>query len=261
MRALLTDLSAGFRRFPLASMLGWRDTVSAHRRSIIGPTWIFIQTFAWVFFIGILFGNLLGSESVDYLIYVAIGMVGFNFMTLLIADSANTFIRDASLLKNIPVPPTVYVLRVGMRAVYTLLFEIPVILIAFAVKGYMPDLTGVFLSIAALALTLWAFMGAAFGLAALGARVQDLVPAISVANRLAFFATPIFWLRDNTDPVREFLVIVNPLAHFLKIIRAPLMGMPWSAQDWLICVAIGISFWLVGILLFATTRDRLAALV
>lgn len=259
---IIHDIARGMNRFPLAVMLGWRDTISAHRRSLIGPIWIFLQTFLWVFFIGMLFGEMLGSKTtIDYLIYVAIGMVAFNFMTLIIADASNSFIRDASLIKNIPVPPSTYVMRVGAKAFFTLLFELPVIFLAMALKGYMPPLEGIGLSLLGLVITLWAFMGAAFGLAAIGARFQDLIPAVSVANRLAFFATPIFWLRESTDPVREFLSTYNPLSHYMKIIRAPLMELQVTLNDWLICGAIGLVFWIVGLAFFGATRDKLAALV
>lgn len=262
MSPLFSEILEGLRRFPLASLLGWRDTISAHRRSFIGPTWIFIQTFLWVFFIGTLFGGLLSEgNNVDYLVYVAVGMVVFNFSTLIIADASNTFIRDAGLIKNIPVPPSVYIMRVGTKAVFTMIFEIPVILIAFALKGFVPTLEGMGFALIGIIVTLFSLMGAAFGLAAIGARIKDLVPAISVANRLAFFATPIFWLRSSSDPVREFLVTYNPLAYYMKIIRAPLLGMEWNAMDWWIVLAMSVVFWVVGLALYGNTRDRLAALV
>ncbi len=260
--AIFTDVFSGLNRFPLAVLLGWRDTISAHRRSFVGPIWIFLQTFLWVFFIGILFGKMLASKTtIDYLIYVAIGMVAFNFMTLMISESANGFIRDASLIKNIPVPPSIYVMRVGTRAVFTLIFELPVIILAMALKGFMPSLAGICLSLIGVIITLWAFMGLAFGLASLGARFRDLIPAISVANRLAFFATPIFWLREASDPVREFLSVYNPLSYYMKIIRAPLMELPITTGDWVTCGIIGAAMWLIGLVLFGNTRDKLAALV
>lgn len=260
--AVTVDVFSSLSRFPLAILLGWRDTISAHRRSFIGPIWIFLQTFLWVFFIGILFGKMLGSSSaIDYLIYVAIGMVAFNLMTLIIAESANGFIRDASLIKNIPIPPSIYILRVGTRAVFTLLFELPVILLAMSFKGYLPSLAGVGLSIIGLIITIWAFMGMAFGLASLGARFRDLIPAISVGNRLAFFATPIFWLREATDPVREFLSVYNPLSYYMKIIRAPLMDLQITSNDWMMCIGIGVVMWVFGLVVFGFTRDKLAALV
>lgn len=251
----------GRLRPSLAVLLGWRDTVSSHRLSHVGPMWIFLQTFAWVFFIGTLFDGLLSEGAADYLVYVAIGMLAFNMMTLLVSDTTNTFVRDAALLKNIPVPPATYVLRVGAKAVFTFLIELPVVLIAFALKDYWPGVMEALHSLAGLALTLFAFLGLGFGLASLGALVRDLIPAVSVANRLAFFATPIFWVRDATDPVREFLSLVNPLAHFMRIVRGPLIDQPPTGAEWLVCLGLAAAFWVFGLSVFSRVRDRLPALV
>ena len=56
----------------------------------------------------------------------------------------------------------------------------------------------------------------------------------------------------------EWAATFNPLYHLLEIIRAPLLGEPPSAQEWLISFAITACGCVVALSFFARFRARVA---
>lgn len=259
--AAFKDIFSSINRWPLIIMLGWRDTISAHRRALLGPVWLFLQTFIWVFFITFIFRNALGRGDPEYIVYVASGLVAFQMMSLIITDGTSTFIREASLIKNIPVPAAVYVFRIAARAFFTFWFEVPVVVGALVLIGFMPGWSGLAMSLAATLFTIFCFLGLALALASISILIRDVVPAVQMAMRVAFFATPIFWRADTTDAARILLSTWNPLAYFMSAIRNPLLGQSVELQTWIICAILGCVFWVTGLILFSIIRPRLAALV
>ena len=101
----------------------------------------------------------------------------------------------------------------------------------------------VFLFIPALALMVingvWVTM--LFGIIA--TRFRDVAPLLEALVQLLFYVTPIVWttktLRDQGGEVaqRARLAELNPLYHYLEVVRAPLIGEPLAAYHWGIVLA------------------------
>jgi len=257
----LLDVVSGLKRWRLIVSLGWRDTVSTYRSSYIGPIWLFFQTVLWVLFINIVFGQSLGRGIENYLVYISIGLVVFQTLSFVLVDGSRTFIKEANLIKNIPLPVSVYVFRVGMAGVFKLLFEGPTIIAALLITGLWPVVSGYLSALLGLVIALWVSLGAAFILSALSTRYKDLIPLISFVMRVAFFATPIFWYGEFAKGARSILVDWNPLSYLIQIVRDPLMGQLVPGSTWIICILMGVFCWTIGLLLFAWIRPKLAILV
>ena len=101
----------------------------------------------------------------------------------------------------------------------------------------------VFLFIPALALMVingvWVTM--LFGIIA--TRFRDVAPLLEALVQLLFYVTPIVWttktLRDQGGEVaqRARIAELNPLYHYLEVVRAPLIGEPLAAYHWVIVLA------------------------
>ena len=99
-----------------------------------------------------------------------------------------------------------------------------------------------------------------FGMVA--TRFRDVAPLLEALGQLLFYATPIVWttrtLKDQGGEVaqRAMLAEVNPLYHYLEIVRAPLIGKETDLYHWGIvgaCTVVGL---LLALLVMRQWRFR-----
>jgi ABC-type polysaccharide/polyol phosphate export permease len=95
-----------------------------------------------------------------------------------------------------------------------------------------------------------------FGMASL--RWRDLIPATTTAMQIMMFVTPVFWSKEMLGPELAFAADFNPLYHFVRIAREPLLGTvpPLTSWIWvagtLVC-GMTLTLWVYG-----RFRDRMA---
>ena len=102
-------------------------------------------------------------------------------------------------------------------------------------------------------------MAGALWLGPLCARYRDIGELTNSVVRILFFLTPIFWVTtDLSQTARLALVFWNPIAYFLELFRATLLGQTPSILTLIGALAITAVNVLVGVLYFSRVRDRLA---
>ena len=70
----------------------------------------------------------------------------------------------------------------------------------------------------------------------LSARFRDLPQIVAAVMQIAFYITPIIY-RPNALNRFSFIVKLNPLAHLIELVRAPLIGQVPSAMTWAVTAA------------------------
>ena len=245
------DIVQSFIRTPLWITLGWYDFELQYRRAFIGPLWEVIIVGVWVVGLGLLFGRLLGHDRGDYLVYMASGVVLWQYMSSTLTTGANVFVANSRQIVSINNPLYTYVLRNVIEhlvkfSIHSLVFIAVMILTRTPAKPLM------FLAIPGFAVlvvtTLWAVPLLGF----IGTRFRDFTHLLRAGMRFLFFATPVFWYVDGLDD-RAFLADYNPFTHFLEIVRAPLIGESASLISWAIVLLINV----VGIGIMCVMYNRL----
>ena len=90
--------------------------------------------------------------------------------------------------------------------------------------------------------------------ALMSARYRDLGQLISQLMGFFLFVTPIFWVPSAVSGFRSAYVLYNPFAHFLEIVRAPLMGEAPAGISIAVCSALAVIGWIVAV--FALIRHQ-----
>lgn len=239
------DVVQSFLRTPLWVTLGWYDFELQYRRAFIGPLWELIIVGVWVAGLGLLFGRLLGQDQGEYLLYVASGVVLWQYMSSTLTTGANVFVVNSRQIVSINNPLYTYVLRNVVEhlvklGIHSLVFIAVMVLTQTPVKLVMllalPGLVTLVFT------TLWTVPLLGF----IGTRFRDFTHLLRATMRFLFFATPVFWYADGLDD-RAYLASYNPFTHFLEIARAPLIGEPVSLTSWAVvllinCIGIGVMF-------------------
>ena len=178
----------------------------------------------------------------EFLPHVTVGFIVWGFISGCIKDGANVFIENEGLIKQLPSALSVHVYRLVWRQL--LFFAHNMVIWLILVLVFRIDLGwNVFLFIPALALMVingvWVTM--LFGIIA--TRFRDVAPLLEALVQLLFYVTPIVWttktLRDQGGEVaqRARIAELNPLYHYLEVVRAPLIGEPLAAYHWGIVLA------------------------
>ena len=90
-------------------------------------------------------------------------------------------------------------------------------------------------------------------------RFRDIPPIIASLVQLLFFMTPIVWSyeRFRSNPLADYLEI-NPVLHFVEIIRQPLLGLPITWHHWYVVGAITVVGCAVALVALRNYRSRVA---
>ena len=248
------DLRRGFADHELWLQLGWQDIKQRYRRSVLGPFWITISTGTIAICLALLYSMLLGVDLRTFLPHVTVGLIIWNLVQNSIEEGSEVFIANEGIIKQLPAPISVHVYRLIWRQALLMAHNFVIYAILMAIFPPKHWSWSMLLAFPALALLLLNAVWVAMVAGIIATRFRDVVPMVSNVTQLLFYLTPIVWTTDGLvkqggDVARRArLVEINPLYHFVDILRAPMLGAPQAAYHWWIVLAItvlGFGFMLV----------------
>ena len=253
------DLVRGWGQYELWLQLGWQDIKQRYRRSTLGPLWITIATGVMALALGLLYSMLFQIEIREFLPHVTVGFIVWGFISGCVKDGANVFIENEGLIKQLPSALSVHVYRLVWRQLLFFAHNV-VIWVLLVIIFRIPLTWQTLLAVPAMLLLVlngvWVTM--LFGIIA--TRFRDVAPLLEALVQLLFYVTPIVWttqtLKEQGGDVakRALLAEINPLYHYLEIVRAPMIDQPVAAYHWGIvgiCTLIGL-----GVTLLAMRQMR-----
>lgn len=257
------DLRQGFQQRELWLVLGWQDIKQRYRRSTLGPLWITVATGVMAIALGLLYSMLFQQDLATFLPHVAVGLIIWGFISGCIKEGAEVFIDNEGLIKQLPSALSVHVYRLVWKQFLFLLHNLVIWLALLVI--FRPALGWeVLLVIPAMLLILlngiWVTM--LFGIIA--TRFRDVAPLLESLVQLAFYMTPIVWTTRTLEAQggdvadRAKLAQINPLYHYLEIIRAPMIGESVAGYHWIVvgvCTVVGL---VLTLLAMRTWRFRVS---
>ncbi|MGB6163756.1 MAG: ABC transporter permease [Pseudonocardiaceae bacterium] len=257
------DLRDGWNQRELWGHLGWQDIKQGYRRSVIGPFWITISLGIQALGMGILYAALFGQQLHDFLPYLAVGLIIWQFMASCVTEGAEVFIRNEGLIKHLPAPLSVHVFRLVWRQL--LLFGHNA-LVWLALMLIFPRPLGwsSLLALPALAVIVLNGTWVVIVIGVIATRYRDIPPVSASIVTLMFFMTPIVWdyeqLKSRAGSVgeRARLAELNPFLHFVEILRRPMIGESFEPRHWVVTLAITVVGWAGALLILRNYRSRVS---
>ncbi|MFG1639187.1 ABC transporter permease [Amycolatopsis sp. NPDC049252] len=281
------DIKAGFRARELWGHLGWQDIKQRYRRSVIGPFWITISQAVIALGLGLLYSQLFKVPVEVFLPYISTGFIIWGFISGCLSEGMETFIANEGMIKQLPAPLSVYVLRTVWRQTlllaHNMIVYVAVVAIFFhalsnpyslgngvCVPGGIchPGLSWtILLAIPGfLLLALNAgWVALLFGI--ISTRFRDIPQVINSLIQLLFYGTPIVWPVDqllaggSRASVASWILPIikaNPLYHFMQVTRAPLLGQEFSAESWIVVGSLTIVGWALALVAMRNYRARVS---
>jgi lipopolysaccharide transport system permease protein len=255
--AAIADIIASLQARHLWGMMGWFDIRQRYRRSILGPFWTSISLCVFVSATSLVYGRLLSVAWSDFVLFIAVGLTAWVFITNMANESCLAFIVYERLIKEVRIPLTAHILRIMWRNLIVFLHNIviyPILLIYLQTWPGWDMLVLALLGVFALILNVtWLGLFLAIG----SARFRDLPPIVANLLQVSFFVTPVLWKPDMLAGITKQIVAdYNPLSAFIEVIRAPLLGHAPGSTSVLVVAACTIFGWVVTLMLFARFRAR-----
>ncbi len=262
-RRAFGDLRTGFEQRELWLHLGWQDIKQRYRRSVIGPFWITIATGVQAIAMGLLYSVLLNIDLRTFLPHVTVGLIVWGLISAAILEGGDVFVANEGLIKQLPSALSVHVYRLVWRQLLLLGHNMLIYVIIIAIFWPPGGLhwTAIF-AIPALVLILLNAVWVSILFGIIATRYRDIAPILGSFVTLMFFMTPIVWTTSGLQSMggeaanRAKLVEINPLFHYLDIIRAPLIGENQQAYHWYIVLGFTVVGWALAIFALKKYRAR-----
>lgn len=255
-RSVLTDFANGLKYRSLWMAFAANEIQARYRRSILGLAWIVVSYLMLVGAIVLFFGSFSQMSQVDFVLYVALGFAGFQYVVGNISDGCDVFRASTAWIKSTPLPYSVYVYIRIVRSVFPFLLHMATALTVMAFMGWRPD-WGALHVIPALAIFLIVSPPIQLLCGLIATRWEDFSHLVSAVTRLLFFLTPVMWVYEEQGGLRYYVATANPITHFLEVFRAPLLGQPFPFHSWAIVLGFTVLVWIAAIIVGALMRRRL----
>jgi lipopolysaccharide transport system permease protein len=246
------DLFGALRQGTLWWMLGWQDIRSRYRRTSLGPIWIMMTTALSIAGLGAVYGVLFQAKLTEFFPFVAAGIVVWTLFSAIILEGAAVFYLNVNIVRNVRMPLFVLILRLLVRNFIVFghnLVVLAVVLVVFRVTLSWWTLAAV----PALAVVLLNGAWVALVLGTAGARFRDVPEIAAALLSPLFLMTPVIWKPADLQRF-QFIALVNPFAHFIEIVRAPLLGHPPPGISVLVTILITVIGWSAAFAFYARYR-------
>lgn len=256
LRGALLDMVSGLMKAELWFEFAKDEIQHRFRRSLLGVSWLFVSFAMFVAGVAYFFSGFASMPIDEYVFHVAIGYAAYLFIIGNLIDGCEVFTSSKIWIKAMPLPYSVHVYRSITRSVLTLSMQFIVIIALMAFYRKVPTIECLWAIPAMLVYVINAVF-IQFLLGLIAARHRDLGHLVTSVSRLLIFVTPILWSREGMTGQRALIADLNPLTHYIEILRAPLMGAPPRLTSWITVIAITALSCIVTLLVASAFRRRL----
>jgi ABC-type polysaccharide/polyol phosphate export permease len=250
------DIREALRKYHLIGTLGWQDVATRYRRSRVGAFWLTINVTVMIGALGLVFGTLFGQPMREFLPYLAVGLVMWNFMSASINEGCTALSDASGIVLQVKMPLWVHIARVMWKNLIILghnLLIVPLVFLVF----WRPVSPVAFLAIPGLILLILNLLWMMMIVSVICARFRDITQIVTNAVQVLFYITPVIWSAEiMSNRVGASLLYGNPFYSLITIVRAPLLGDMPSALNWAIAAGMAVIGWVVALWFYGNRLKR-----
>lgn len=244
------------RRLDLAFFLAWSDTRTRYKRSFLGPFWLVLGTAIGVGGLAFVWSRLFEADNSVFVPSLTIGLVVWYMISSSFVESAAVFYRSREMLLNVRLPSLLIAIQLLLRQLVNFAHNLVVVAVVLMIYPQNLSVTALW-AIPGLLLVCINLLWVIQVLGYFGARYRDFEPLIAAVMQPLFFVTPVIF-RPEQLSASELILILNPFAYWMGLIRDPLMGVTPTVMTWSVSIGMAVLGWAFALWLTAKKRTRLA---
>lgn len=239
-----------------------------YRNSILGVFWTFLQPLLTMIVLTLVFGTLFGKKGsgvVNYPTYLLCGRLLYEFYSQATKKAMRSIVQNATIVKKVYVPKYIYPLSNVLSTFVT--FSISLLVLVFVMAYFMiftntemrPTLY-MFLAIVPILILCLLCVGVGMLLATLQVFFRDVAYLYDVFCMLLFYATPIFYVKDqlgHKGALMDYVFMANPLYSIVSMFRScVLYGEIWNWHWFSYSLGFSVVFLIIGVFAFYKLQDK-----
>lgn len=257
LRRYLSDV---IKRRALALTLAKYRLLVSGARSRIGVAWLIVVPALQISIYGLIFGLVLGDSRPDnFLPYLVVGVVFFQFLAGSLADGAKSITNNVNLAKSLSFPRVLLPLSAMVSQWIKFAALLALAIIALPFLGELPRLSWLMI-LPVIGLASLFALGVSMIAARLTVQFTDLSNLIPFLTRIAFYASGVFFSVEklvSALPALEFLLWANPVSVYLSLARDVMIsGHPAQQWLWLAGAIWGLATMIFGFFFFWAAEER-----
>jgi ABC-type polysaccharide/polyol phosphate export permease len=251
----LADLAEAWGRRQLALYFAWSETKARYRRSALGPLWLVFSTIIGVVGLGFVWSALLKVDRSEFIPSLTIGLVTWQLIAGCVVEATTVFSRNAGSILNIKLPTFLLSLQLLFRHLINYGHNLIVVLIVFLIypEHFTPMML---LALPGIVIVVVSLLATIQVLGFLGARYRDLEPLVGSFMPILFFLSPVIYQARQLGGA-QFIMEFNPLAHWIRMVRDPVLGFMPGWDSYAVGLAIMVAIWLAALWLTSSRGHRL----
>jgi FkbM family methyltransferase len=240
------------RRWPVFKTLARRDLVARYHRSVLGMAWAVLGPLLTVGALWAVLSRVFRTPDADvpYIVYLLSGITVLSLATQAVQQVGQCLVASESLRVKIRISPHVVALAgTASIVLYTSVLAGALFAVQLITGVGIPATAA--LVVPVLGLLLIASVGLGMLVASIAVRVHDALSALAVAVSIAGYATPTFYPIEVVPEPYRHLIELNPLTHFLVVLRAvAYKGELGPGSSWTVVAVATVASFTLGVLAF-----------
>lgn len=237
-----TDVRGGFGAWRMWWMLAKNDVIRRYRRSRVGQLWLTLSMGVMIFGMGAVYASLFGTSMADYLPHLGTSLVLWGMISSTIIESCTSFTENENIIRQIALPRFTYTLRTISRNIFVFAHNLIILPILYFITGSALNFN-ILLFIPGFIIVLANLAWIGYVLAIISARFRDIPQIVASVVQIAFFVSPVVF-KPSQLRIDHPVLILNPFASMLDVMREPLLGHAPSAISYLILAILLVFGWL-----------------
>ncbi len=194
-----------------------------YRRTVLGYIWTLLNPLMMMTVMAVVFSSLFGADLKTFAIFLFAGMIPWNFLNSVVAQSSGAIINNEALIKKIYIPKLVFSLSISMALLIDSLLSFFVLFLIILILGGSLSWALFFLPISFILLFLFTF-GLGIIASVVTVYFRDLQYVIMIGLQGLFFITPIFYKKDAIFGFAAWIINANPVTPFISLFRDPILS-------------------------------------
>jgi lipopolysaccharide transport system permease protein len=214
----------------LVMLFVWRDFVSVHKQTVLGPLWYLIQPILTNLTFTVIFGSIakLPTDNLPPFLFYMSGTVLWTYFSTCLLKTSDTFTGNSNLFSKVYFPRLTAPVSVLISNLITFAIQFGLFLaffVYFALQG-TPIHPNLWILFTPVLLLMVAGMGLGFGIliSSMTTKYRDLRFLVQFGVQLLMYATPVVYSVSSVPARYQILLQLNPLTSIIETFRYAFLG-------------------------------------
>ncbi len=246
----------------LLAFLVWRDIKIRYRQTLLGGLWAVLQPLIAMLIFTLVFNRLSGvkSDGPPYPLFAFAGLAPWTFFSTAVSQSSNSLLSNQQLVSKIYFPRVYIPVGAVGGLLLDLLFSLVVLAVLMVHYHWSVSARVLLLPVFILAAFLSA-AGLGLILSALNVSFRDVKYAVPFLVQMGIFLTPVIYPLRYIPARWHLLMSLNPMAGVVTGFRYCLLGSTGSWSVMGLSLAVSLTLFAFGLLIFKRMEARFADVI